>query len=164
MKMNSQEIDTVWKPHVTVAAVVENKGRFLMVEEETELGTVFNQPAGHLEKDEDLVSAMLRETLEETAWEVEPESLIAVYRWPHPHLDITYLRFAFAARPIRHHPERALDEGIIATHWLDLDALRANRERHRGPQVWQCIDDYLHGEHMPLSCLKELHYPDSSNG
>lgn len=164
MKMNSEEIDTVWKPHVTVAAVVESKGRFLMVEEETELGTVFNQPAGHLEKDEDLVGAMLRETLEETAWEVEPESLIAVYRWPHPHLDITYLRFAFAARPIRHHPERALDEGIIATHWLDLDALRSNRERHRGPQVWQCIDDYLHGEHMPLSCLKELHYPDSSNG
>jgi len=164
MKLNDQEIDAVWKPHVTVAAVVEDKGRFLMVEEETEFGRVFNQPAGHLEKGEDLVSAMLRETLEETAWEVEPESLIAVYRWPHPRLDITYLRFAFAARPVKHHAARELDEGILAAHWLDLDALRENRERHRGPQVWQCIDDYLHGESIPLSCLKELHYPESSDG
>ena len=161
--MNFENIDAVWKPHVTVAAVVEDKGRFLMVEEETELGTVFNQPAGHLEKNEDLVSAMLRETLEETAWEVEPESLIAVYRWPHPRLDITYLRFAFAARPVKHHPDRTLDEGIISTHWMDLDSIQANRQRLRGPQVWQCIDDYLHGDHLPLSCLKELHYPESSN-
>lgn len=161
--MNFENIDAVWKPHVTVAAVIEDDGRFLMVEEETELGTVFNQPAGHLEKDEDLVSAMLRETLEETAWEVEPESLIAVYRWPHPNLDITYLRFAFAARPVKHHPDRALDEGIIAARWMDLDSIRANRQLLRGPQVWQCIEDYLHGDHLPLSCLKELHYPDSSN-
>ena len=162
--MNFENIDAVWKPHVTVAAVIEDDGRFLMVEEETELGTVFNQPAGHLEKDEDLVSAMLRETLEETAWEVEPQSLIAVYRWPHPKLDITYLRFAFAARPVKHHPDRVLDEGIIAARWMDLDSIRANRQFLRGPQVWQCIEDYLHGDHLPLSCLKELHYPESSNG
>jgi len=161
--MNFENIDAVWKPHVTVAAVIEDKGRFLMVEEETELGTVFNQPAGHLEKNEDLVSAMLRETLEETAWEVEPQSLIGVYRWPHPKLDITYLRFAFAARPVKHLPDRILDKGIIATHWMDLDAIRANRQLLRGPQVWQGIDDYLHGDHLPLSCLKELHYPESEN-
>ena len=162
--MKTEEIDAVWKPHVTVAAVIEDKGRFLMVEEETELGIVFNQPAGHLEKNEDLVSAMLRETLEETAWEVEPRSLIAVYRWPHPRLDITYLRFAFAARALKHYPERALDDGIISAHWMDLDTLRENRAQHRGPQVWQCINDYLHGEHLPLGCLKELHYPKKSNG
>jgi len=161
MKKSAEDIDAVWKPHVTVAAVVEDNGRFLMVEEETELGTLFNQPAGHLEKGEDLVSAMLRETLEETAWEVEAKSLIAIYRWPHPRFDITYLRFAFAARPVRHHPERKLDEGILAAHWLDLDTLKANRERHRGPQVLQCVNDYLAGNHLPLDCLKELSYPDA---
>lgn len=159
--MTADAIDAIWKPHVTVAAIVEDQGRFLMVEEQTELGKVFNQPAGHLEKGEGLASAMVRETLEETAWDVEPESLVGIYRWPHPHLDITYIRFAFAARPLRHHPERALDTGIIAAHWLDIDALQANRDRHRGPQVWQCIDDFLHGERLPLTCLKELTYPDT---
>jgi len=149
-------IDDVWKPHVTVAAVIERDGQFLMVEEQTENGIAFNQPAGHLEKDEDLISAMIRETLEETAWEVEPESLIGIYRWPHPRHDITYIRFAFSARPVRHHTERALDAGIIAAHWLDIDTLQATRAQHRGPQVIQCINDYLGGQRLPLDCLKEL--------
>ena len=154
--MKRDSIDNVWKPHVTVAAVIERDHRFLMVEEHTDLGIAFNQPAGHLEKNEDLISALIRETLEETAWEVAPESLIGIYRWPHPRLDIAYIRFAFSATPVRHHADRPLDTGIIAAHWLDIDTLRATRAQHRGPQVMQCIDDYLGGRRLPLDCLKDL--------
>ena len=154
----NNKIDTIWKPHVTVAAVIERDGKFLMVEEvaDTVHGRAFNQPAGHLEPDEDLVSAMVRETLEETAWEVEPVSLIGVYRWPNLATDTTYLRFAFSARAIRHHDDRPLDTGIIAAHWLTIDDITRNRPLHRGPQVMQCISDYRSNEALPLSILKEL--------
>ncbi len=148
--------DGIWKPHVTVAAVIERDGKFLMVEEETNGGRAYNQPAGHLEKGEDLVSAMVRETLEETAWAVEPIALIGIYRWPHPEKDITYLRFAFSAQAVKHHPDRPLDSGIIAAHWLDRESILAKRSLHRGPQVLQCIDDYQNNEHLPLGILKEL--------
>jgi len=148
--------DTIWKPHVTVAAVVERDNKFLMVEEISDGARAFNQPAGHLEPDEDLVSAMLRETLEESAWIVEPESFIGVYHWLSPANNITYLRFAFSAKPVEHQPQRALDTGIIAAHWMEIDAILEQRALHRGPQVMQCIEDYLHGQRFPLSAVKEL--------
>jgi len=148
--------DTIWKPHVTVAAVIERDNKFLMVEEMADGVRAFNQPAGHLEPGEDLVSAMLRETLEETAWVVEPESFIGVYRWQNPGNAITYLRFAFSAKPVEHQAHRDLDTGIIAAHWLDLESILEQRALHRGPQVMQCINDYLDRQRFPLSAVKEL--------
>src|SRR5260221_1955532 len=118
----------VWKPDVTVAAVVERDGRFLLVEEHTERGLLFNQPAGHLEAGEPLVAAVVRETLEETAWEFTPEHLIGVYRWRPPGSEITYLRFAFSGRLGRHFTDRVLDTGIVRAIWLSPEEIRAGRD------------------------------------
>ncbi|MDH4285009.1 MAG: NUDIX hydrolase, partial [Gallionellaceae bacterium] len=115
----------IWKPNVTVAAIIEQDGRFLLVEEHTSLGIRFNQPAGHLEADESLLTAVAREALEETAYEFEPQHLVGIYRWPAPQSDITYLRFAFAGRALTHHPERALDEGIIRAVWMTPQEISA---------------------------------------
>jgi 8-oxo-dGTP pyrophosphatase MutT (NUDIX family) len=142
-----------WKPHVTVAAVVEREGRFLLVEEHTERGLLFNQPAGHLESDESIVSAVARETLEETAWEFSPDHLIGVYRWRPAESDITYLRFAFSGRLGAHHADRALDAGILRAVWLSPEEIRAGRNRHRSPLVVRCMEDYLAGVRAPLDLL-----------
>jgi 8-oxo-dGTP pyrophosphatase MutT (NUDIX family) len=146
----------VWKPNVTVAAVVEREGRFLLVEEEADGALVLNQPAGHLDKGESLEQAMVRETLEETAWHVAPEALLGVYRWCHPKKDITYLRFTFIARALRQQPDHALDHGIVRALWLSPEELRSDRSRHRSPQVQRCVDDYLAGQRYPLTFLKDL--------
>ena len=111
----------IWKPNVTVAAVVEQDGRFLMVEEETDDGLRFNQPAGHLEKGESLVAAAAREALEETAHRFRPGFLVGIYQWPKPGSDITYLRFAFGGSVEGFEPERRLDDGIVRAVWLSLD-------------------------------------------
>lgn len=146
----------VWKPNVTVAAVVERQGRFLFVEEKADGALVLNQPAGHLDKGESLQQAMVRETLEETAWHVVPEGLLGAYRWCHPRKDITYLRFAFIGRAVRQEPNRTLDHGIVRALWLTPDELRGERHRHRSPQVQRCVDDYLAGQRFPLAFLKDL--------
>lgn len=146
----------VWKPNVTVAAVVENRGRFLFVEEEADGALVLNQPAGHLDKGESLQQAMVRETLEETGWHVAPEALLGVYRWCHPMKDITYLRFTFISRPLRQEPNCTLDHGIVRALWLSPEELRSQRHRHRSPQVQRCVDDYLAGQRFPLEFLKDL--------
>ncbi len=146
----------IWRPDVTVAAVVERNGRFLLVEEHTERGMLFNQPAGHLEAGESIVAATVRETLEETAWDFSPEQLIGVYRWKPPGMDVTYLRFAFAGRLGAHHPDRALDNGIARAVWLNPDEIRANRDRHRSPLVVRCMEDYLAGVRAPLDLLVEF--------
>jgi 8-oxo-dGTP pyrophosphatase MutT (NUDIX family) len=143
----------VWKPDVTVAAVVERGGRFLLVEERTERGLLFNQPAGHLEADESLVAAVARETIEETAWEFTPEHLIGIYRWRPSSGEITYVRFAFSGRLGTHHPDRALDTGIVRAVWLGPDEIRAGRDRHRSPLVVRCMEDYLAGIRAPLDLL-----------
>ena len=145
----------IWKPNVTVAAVVERDGRFLVVEEETDDGLRFNQPAGHLEKGESLVAAAAREALEETAHRFRPEFLVGIYQWPKPGSDITYLRFAFGGSVEGFEPERQLD-GIVRAVWLSLDELRATRERHRSPLILQCCEDYLAGRRFPLDLLR--HY------
>jgi 8-oxo-dGTP pyrophosphatase MutT (NUDIX family) len=143
----------VWKPNVTVAAVVERDGRFLLVEERTERGLMFNQPAGHLEADESIVAAAARETLEETAWEFSPQHLIGVYRWRPAGSDVTYLRFAFSGVLGTHHADRALDEGIVRAVWLSPDEIRNGRDRHRSPLVVRCMEDYLAGIRAPLDLL-----------
>lgn len=143
----------VWKPDVTVAAVVERGGRFLLVEEHTERGLLFNQPAGHLEADESIVAAVIRETLEETTWEFTPEHLIGVYRWRPSGRDVTYVRFAFSGRLGMHHADRALDIGIARAVWLSPDEIRAGHDRHRSPLVVRCMEDYLAGIRAPLDLL-----------
>jgi ADP-ribose pyrophosphatase YjhB (NUDIX family) len=143
-------------PRPTVAAVVEHRGRFLLVEEETEAGIAFNQPAGHLEADESPAEGMVRETLEETACRVEPEALLGIYRWRSPSNDTTYLRFAFTARYLGEEPGRALDEGIIRAVWLTLEEVRLLRPRHRTPLVLRCIEDYLAGRRFPLELISQV--------
>ena len=147
----------VWKPHVTVAAVVYRDGKFLLVEEETDAGLAFNQPAGHLEEDEPLVDAVVREALEETAYHFKPTHLVGIYHWKHPTKeDTTYLRFAFAGELRGFEADRKLDEGIVAARWLTLDEVRASQERHRSPLILRCCEDLLAGKRYPLDML--VHY------
>jgi len=144
-----------WTPHITVAAVAERDGRFLVVEEEADGAVVFNQPAGHLEPGETLIDAVVREVLEETAWEFEPEGLLGVYLYPTPTVD--YLRFCFAGRATVHHPDRALDRGILRAPWLTREEIAATG-RMRSPLVLQCIDDYLAGHRYPADLVRHV-YP-----
>jgi ADP-ribose pyrophosphatase YjhB (NUDIX family) len=146
----------VWKPNVTVAAVVERDGKFLLVEEETEYGLAFNQPAGHLEAGESLVDAVVREALEETAYHFKPTHLVGIYNWKHPDKDITYLRFAFGGALRGWEAGRRLDDGIVAARWLTLDEVRATQARHRSPLILRCIEDQLAGTAYPLDLL--VHY------
>jgi 8-oxo-dGTP pyrophosphatase MutT (NUDIX family) len=149
-------IQMVWKPDVTVAAVIDRDGRFLLVEERTEGGLLFNQPAGHLEVDETIIAAVAREALEESAWEFVPERLIGIYRWQASASDTTYLRFAFSGRLGVHHRDRALDSGIVRTVWLTADEVRRNRASHRSPLVIRCLEDYLAGRSAPLDVMVDL--------
>jgi ADP-ribose pyrophosphatase YjhB (NUDIX family) len=145
----------IWKPNVVVAAVVERDGKFLLVEEEAEGRRVLNQPAGHLDAGETLIDAVIRETLEETAWHFVPEALLGVYRWPHPAGDVTYLRFAFTGHVREHDAQRKLDHGIHRALWLTPGEIRREQARHRSPQVQRAVDDYLDGRRYPLDLLGE---------
>lgn len=146
----------VWKPNVTVASVLEQEGRFLLVEEETEYGVCFNQPAGHLECGESLLAAVIRETLEETGCTLQPQYLIGVYNYRIEARDITYLRFAFGGQVTAWDPERPLDQGIIAARWLTLDEVRACQAKHRSPLVLRCIEDWLAGKRYPLALISHF--------
>lgn len=144
-----------WQPDVTVATVVVRDGKLLMVEERAQGRLVFNQPAGHLEPDESLLEAALRETLEETGWQVELTAFIGAYQWK-AESGRHYLRFAFAAEPVCHLPERPLDDGIVRALWLTPAELQAQADRHRSPLVWQVVQDYLSGRRSPLSMLQQI--------
>ena len=146
----------VWKPHVTVAAVIERDGRFLLVEEETESGLRFNQPAGHLECRESLIDAVKRETLEETAYHFEPKALVGIYNWRNEARDMTYLRFAFTGEITGHDPDQPLDDGIVAAHWLTLADIELRRAEHRSLMVMRCIDDWRSGRRFPLELIAHL--------
>lgn len=147
----------IWKPNVTVASVVERDGKFLLVEEHTERGVLFNQPAGHLDPGESLIDSAVRETLEETAYAFKPSALLGVYHYYYAPKDVTYLRFAFSGEVTGHDAGRNLDPGIIRAVWLTPDEIRATSERHRTPLVMRCVDDYLSGKRYPLGLL--THYP-----
>ncbi len=145
-----------WKPPtVTVAAVIERGARFLLVEELHEGRRVLNQPAGHLDPGESVVQAVVREVLEETAHRFTPTDLVGIYRWYYQSADVTFLRFAFAGRVDGVEQGRALDEEIVALHWLTPGELAARSAEHRSPLVQQCVDDYLAGRHFPLEVLSK---------
>jgi 8-oxo-dGTP pyrophosphatase MutT (NUDIX family) len=150
-----------WKPNVTVAAVIERDGRFLLVEEQTTGGLRLNNPAGHLDPGESLVQGCVRETLEETAHGFRPTALVGVYLSRLPKLQrgtgiaqtITYLRFAFCGELGAFLAHRRLDHGIVRTVWLTADEIRASVETHRSPALLQCTEDYLAGARYPIDLL-----------
>jgi 8-oxo-dGTP pyrophosphatase MutT (NUDIX family) len=146
----------IWKPNVTVAAVIERDGKFLLVEEETAQGVRFNQPAGHLEADESLLVAVAREVLEESAYHFVPQHLLGIYRWHSAESDTTYLRFAFTGAITGHEDDRPLDTGILQAVWLTPDEIRATQARHRSPLILRCVEDYLENKRYPLDLL--VHY------
>lgn len=147
---------TAPRPAITVAAVVERDGTFLIVRERTSRGVKLNQPAGHVEGGEALTHAAVRETLEESAWRVEPFALIGIYRWQAPDDGATFVRFAYAAKPLALERDRTLDTEIVDAAWLLYSEIVARRDEHRSPLVLRCIDDYLAGKRLPLATVEEV--------
>ena len=144
-----------WQAHVTVATIVEDQGRFLIVEELKGGRAVLNQPAGHLDPNESLQRAAVRETLEETGWDVELTGVVGIYLYTAPSNGVTYQRICFAATPLRHHVDYQLDDGIIGPLWLTREELVAEQERWRSELVLRCVDDYLNGERFSLDLLRD---------
>ena len=146
-----------WLPHATVAAIIPQDDRFLMVQERTRGGQiVFNQPAGHLDEGESLIDAVIREVREETAWGFVPENLVGIYRWQVPPNGATYLRFCFSGHCHDHDPDRELDHCIIRAAWMTRHELALEGERLRSPMVLRCINDYLDGIRYPLDILNDM--------
>lgn len=149
-----------WKPSVTVAAVIEREGRFLLVEEETPEGLKLNNPAGHLDPGESPAEGCAREALEETTHRFTPTHLLGIYlsRFQRPQTDgsvedITYLRFAFAGELGAVVPGRQLDTGIVRTVWMTPEEIRASVARHRSPLLVRCMEDHLRGQRYPLESV-----------
>ena len=155
-----------WKPSVTVAGIIEKDGRFLLVEEHTPKGLMFNNPAGHLDPGESPLQACVREVLEETAYAFTPTALVGIYlsRFSKPATpedpdeDITYLRFAFTGELGAHDPQRQLDTGIVRTLWMSVDEMQASHERHRSRLLIRCAEDHMRGTRLPLDAF----YTDAS--
>jgi len=153
--------NTRWKPSVTVAAIVERGGRYLLVEEHTPEGLMFNNPAGHLDPGESPLQAVVRECLEETACAFVPQALLGVYlsrfvrpaKAERPAEDITYLRLAYCGTVGEPEPGRALDAGIVRALWLTPDEIRASASRHRSPLLLRCLDDHQAGVRHPLATV-----------
>ena len=143
-------------PEITVAAVTEREGRFLLVEERIEGRLVLNQPAGHLERGESLLQAIVREVQEEAAWRFSASALIGVYLWRHPRTGRPFKRFAFTGSVSDHRPAQPLDEGIVATCWLTPEQIRARAARLRSPLVLRCIEDCLSGARLALADVAQL--------
>lgn len=150
-------MDQRWKPNVTVAAVIEREGRFLLVEEHTPEGLRLNTPAGHLDPGESPQQGAEREALEETARVFTPDRFLGVYlarfQRPSRNEDVTYVRLAFGGSAGEPDPARALDTGIVRTLWMTLDEVRASRERHRSALVLRCIEDFAAGRRLPLDAV-----------
>ena len=144
----------VWKPHVTVAAVIEKDKNFLLVEEETSNGIAFNQPAGHLENGEDVISAVKREVNEETAWHFDPKYIISIQLWRKKPDFPTFFRVCFAGNVHSYNPDQPLDNDIIATHWFNRAEIVEKHNQLRSSLVLTSVDAYLSGERYPLSLLK----------
>ncbi len=144
-------------PRITVAALIERDGKFLFVEEEQDGRRVLNQPAGHLDPGESLVTACAREVMEETAHPFTPVGLVGIYRWLYPAKDVTFLRFCFFGSCERQIQGKTLDKEIVALHWLTPSELKAKSAMHRSPLVQQCVDDYLAGRRFPLDVLSKAY-------
>jgi len=140
---------------VTVATVVSRAGQLLLVEEDKGGRRVLNQPAGHLDPGETLLQAAVRETREETGWDVRLTGFIGSYQWTADD-GTPFLRFAFEAEPLQHHPEQALDAGIVQALWLTPSVLQADMARLRSPLVWHTVSDWLAGQRFPLSMLRHI--------
>ena len=148
-----------FEPHITVATVVERDGRFLLVREHANGKLVLNQPAGHVEAGESLQQAAFRETLEETAWQVDITALLGIYIYQPKRGAGVYYRMCFVAEPSKHDPGQKLDTGIVGAEWLSVDELRACQAEHRSPLVMQCVDDYLSGRRLPLDSIYQHPWP-----
>ena len=150
-----------WNPSVTVAAIVEKNGLYLLIEEHTQEGLRLNNPAGHLDPGESLIEACARECLEETAHPFQPKQLVGIYQSRfhraakdgHPAEEITYVRFAFTGDVSERIAKLALDDGIVRVLWLSLEEVRASAERHRSPLVLQCIEDHAKGQRFPMDLI-----------
>jgi len=150
-----------WKPSVTVAGIIEKEGRFLLVEEQTPKGLMFNNPAGHLDPGESPIDGCIREVLEETAYQFKPTALLGIYlsrftkpaTATDPEEDITYLRFAFTGELGGFDASRQLDTGIVRTLWMSLEEMQASHERHRSRLLLRCAEDYLKGQRFPLDTV-----------
>ena len=150
-----------WKPSVTVAGIIEQDGRYLLVEEHTPKGLMFNNPAGHLDPGESPLQACVREVLEETAYAFTPTALVGIYlsRFSKPPTpedpeeDITYLRFAFTGELGAHDPTRQLDTGIVRTLWMTMDEMKATQARHRSRLLIRCAEDHIRGIRLPLDAI-----------
>lgn len=146
----------IWKPHATVAAIIERDKRFLIVQETAGGEIVYNQPAGHLDPHESLLEASIRETREETGWQFIPEYISGIYRWEQPITHECFLRVAFVGSCHDYKKDLPLDTGIIQALWLSRDELEANSSQLRSPLVLRCIDDYLSGKKYPLNLLSDV--------
>jgi len=146
----------LWKPNVTVAAVIEQDGRFLMVEERCDGRTVFNQPAGHLEKHESPQTAVIRETLEETGYCFSPTHITGIYQSGNPATDVTYLRICFTGRHTAPDNVPVLDADIIRSLWMTAAELKQCLASHRSPMVLKSTEDYLAGIRYPLELITRL--------
>ncbi len=146
----------VWKPHATVAAVIPRGDTYLIVEEPASNGTVFNQPAGHLEDNESLLDAVIREVQEETAWKFTPEYLLGIYRWRNPGKGNTHIRTTYVGSVSDHDPDQTLFDGIIGATWKTADELQACSDQLRSPLVMACINDYVRGNRYPLDLVRNI--------
>jgi 8-oxo-dGTP pyrophosphatase MutT (NUDIX family) len=150
-----------WRPSVTVAAIIEDKGKFLLIEEHTPEGLKLNNPAGHLDPGESPIDACAREALEESAYLFTPTFLVGLYlsRFQRSHSDtntledITYLRFAFGGTLGAFQPHLKLDQGIVRTLWLTAQEIRSSQASHRSPLILQCMEDHLRGQRFPLDMI-----------
>jgi 8-oxo-dGTP pyrophosphatase MutT (NUDIX family) len=151
-----QEETNMKNLHLTVAAIIEDRNRFLVVEETVQGELVINQPAGHVEPGETLQDAVARETLEETAWHFSPEALIGLYLWEHPDNGERFLRAVFIGKHFDHNPKQPLDTGIERALWLSREELERRTPQLRSPMVLRGIDDYLAGKRYPLDVVAQL--------
>ena len=147
---------SLWRPSVTVAAVIERDGRFLFVEEMQDGRRVLNQPAGHLDPGETLLAACAREVMEETAHRFQPAGLVGIYRWHYQPADVTFMRFCFSGKVLGVE-NTPLDKEILALHWLSAKEVREKSPQHRSPLVQQCLDDYLAGNNFPLTVISRTY-------
>jgi len=142
-----------WAPHVTVATIIERDNRFLMVYEDADGKLVYNQPAGHLDPDETLQQAAIRETLEETGWTVRLTGVVGVNLYTAPSNGITYCRSTFIAEALTQDKSRALDTGIIEAVWLTYEELLERKDQLRSPMTLQIIEEYRAGRRFPLEVI-----------